>query len=228
MTGPAFRPTLDAAPKDHLPWSRDAQTQGVSALVLVPTSLAPQRPLSQVARPGLREKIRGIPNFRDHGKTVDAGLLRLLCRLQRRHGVAWFAEAGARKMLCEDVGHMPGVGTIPAALARLEASGLLTRDWCTRGSIMPDGSVASEGCVLVTVPQARIEPRIARAMAGRTRQERIVRGRIHPQRIHELRARMGTIAPRPARVDVETFEDKRRRALDLAAAWDAKDRGPPK
>jgi hypothetical protein len=156
-----------------------------------------------------------------------------MCRLQRRHGVAWFAEAGARKMLCEDVGHMPGVGTIPAALARLERQGIVTRDWCTRGSVMPDGSVAAEGCVLVVVPQARIAPRVAQAMASRTRQERIVRGRIHPQRIHELRQRMGAIAPRLANPGdrAASLERKREedlaRARELAAKWEREDRGPP-
>jgi hypothetical protein len=207
--------------------------------MLLSQSLATPAPLRQlarvVARPGLRERVSPDlhPNFRDHGKLVEAALLRLLCRLQRNHGAAFFAEAGARKMICEDTGHMPGVGTIPAALARLEAQGLLTRDWCTRGSIMPDGRQAIEGCVLVIVPQARIAPRIAASMAARSRSERIVRGRMHPQRLHELRQRTRTLAPRlAAGPDAAAFERKRtddaQRLRELAAAWEREERGPPK
>lgn len=200
----------------------------------IPTQ-PPPRQLPSVERPALREPVPTSrhPNFRDHGKTVDAGLLRLLCRLQRKHSVAWFAEAGARKMLCEDVGHMPGVGTIPAALKRFEALGLIAHDWCTRGSVMPDGSVAAEGCHLVIVPQVRVPAHFARANAARKPHERIVHGRINPQRVHELRRRMGAIAPRLANpVDrAATLERKREedlaRARELAAKWEREERGPP-
>lgn len=196
----------------------------------------PPRQLPSVVRPKLRERIPTSrhPNFRDHGKMVDTALLRALCKMQRKHGIAWFSEAGIRKWLCEDTGHMPGVGTIPKALDRLEADGILRRDWCTRGSIKPDGEKACEGCMLVMVPQARIAPKVARELVARTPQERIVHGRINPQRIHELRARMGAIAPRLAATDDRAAALERKRAddaqrlRDLAAQWERENRGPPK
>jgi len=164
---------------------------------------------------------------------VEAALLRLVCRLQRNHGVAFISEAGARMMICQDTGHMPGVGTIPAALRRLEIQGIVTRDWCTRGSIMPDGVQAIEGCMLLCVPQARIPPRVAAAMSSRTRSERIVRGRLHPQRLHELRQRTRALAPPLARgPDAAALERKRaddaQRLRELAAQWEREERGPPK
>src|SRR5271166_242797 len=95
----------------------------------------------------VREVVRGeaFPNFRDHGRTVDAPLLRVLASLQRQYGEAFASESGLRAMIWQDTGHMPGVDTIPTALERLERQGLLQQQWLKAGGIKPDGGVCSKG-----------------------------------------------------------------------------------
>src|ERR1700682_3720959 len=94
-----------------------------------------------------------FPNFRDHGKMVDRPLLDLLARLQKRYGEAWASEDGLRRMICEDVGHMPGVDTIACAPERLERQGAVRQFWLKPGGIKPDGSPCTFGTRLVHLPQ---------------------------------------------------------------------------
>ena len=93
------------------------------------------------------------PNFRDHGRCVDAPLLKLLSNLQQGYGRSWASEGGIRKMVCEDTGHMPGTTTIAKALARLAVQGLVVHVHLVPGQILPDGAVCTHGTRLVWVPK---------------------------------------------------------------------------
>jgi hypothetical protein len=97
------------------------------------------------------------PNFRDHGLSVERPLLALLCRLQTRYGYGRMlvAEAGLRKMLGEDTGHMPGVCTVRHALRRLARQGTIVQEALTKGEVLPEGQVVQHGARRIYVPQAR-------------------------------------------------------------------------
>jgi hypothetical protein len=121
-----------------------------------------------IRRPKLREVIRDVPNFRDHGMMVDRALLKIVANLQRRHGEAWASEAGLRHMIAQDTGHMPGVSTVPKALDRLERAGILVHRELRRGKVLPDGDVCRLGTVLIYLPQNRAA---RRALAARARRQ---------------------------------------------------------
>jgi hypothetical protein len=112
-----------------------------------------------------RQVVRDLPNFRDHGRTVDRPLLALLANLQRRHGKAWASEAQLRAMTFEDVEHMPGVSTLPKALNRLEAQGLLFQQHLLPGGILPDGSPCTHGTRLIWLAANRHSKRAIRVRA---------------------------------------------------------------
>lgn len=182
-----------------------------------------------VARPRTRQVVPSsvAPNFRDYGKTVDAPLLRLVGRLAARHGEAFASEAGLRFMICEDSGHMPGVGTVPAALERLAAQGLVQQVWLKAGGILPDGSVCTHGTRLIVLSRGRRQRRTARVANRRAEatQRRVV--------AHDLQAAIAAVArplasttPRAHELDARR-EEQLRAARELAARWDAEDK-PPK
>jgi hypothetical protein len=106
-----------------------------------------------------RQRVPDVPNFRDYGMTVAGDLLRILGNLQKNHGYAWASEAGLRSMIEIDTGHLPGVGTIPQALDRLEVRGAVRQFWLVRGGILPDGDECKCGTRLVILPQNRRERR---------------------------------------------------------------------
>jgi hypothetical protein len=165
------------------------------------------------------------PNFRDHGRTVDAPLLRVLANLQRRHGECFASEAGLRRMICEDVGHMPGVDTVPCALERLEAQGLLEQRWLKPGGILPDGSVCTHGTRLVIVPRCRIH---RRGLAARARRDGTT-NRVQERMLQTLeQARASAMKPPPPADDrARALERKRAedlaRLAQLADAWALED-----
>ena len=178
-------------------------------------------------RVGVREKIRGeaYPNFRDHGKTVDAALLHVLASLQRRYGEAFASESGLRAMIWQDIGHMPGVDTIPTALERLQRQGLLEQQWLRAGGVKPDGTVCAHGTRLITLAVNRHH---RRGLRVRNRRDGVT-GRVN-------RAALATLAEARARVFVPARpvaqedarqraadakrEDDLRRARELAQEWD--------
>jgi hypothetical protein len=175
------------------------------------------------------------PNFRDHGKTVDRVLLRILGNLQRTHGEAWASEAGLRRMICEDEKHMPGVDTIPCALERLERQGLLEQHWLKPGGILPDGRVCTYGTRLVFLPQGRHARRglVARANRRDGVTHRTGDRRRALQSLEHARAGIAKqLAPPPTvnsrELDVERKrrEDLRRLA-ELEALWSLPPTGKP-
>ncbi len=85
-----------------------------------------------------RERVptRIMPNFRDVGEMVDGPLLRIIASVQRRDGVCHASARGLRKMIGRDTGRMPGVGTVEAALERLEREGLVWQAWLAKGQHM--------------------------------------------------------------------------------------------
>lgn len=152
------------------------------------------------------------PNFRDHGRTVDAPLLNVLASLQKKHGESFASEAGLRRMICEDVGHMPGIDTVPSALERLEAQGLLEQRWLKPGGILPDGSVCTHGTRLIIIPRCR---RHRRGLAARARREGTT-NRVQHRMLETLeQARRGAFRPL-ASTDDRVRALERKRAEDLA------------
>jgi hypothetical protein len=180
----------------------------------------------EVVRPRTREVIPTTvhPNFRDHGKTVDAPLLRNVGNLSRKNGEAIASEAGYRKMICEDTGHMPGVGTIPAALDRLAKQGLLQQVWLKPGGILPDGSVCTHGTRLVVLSVNRRERVTARAANRRATavQRRYVAQDVQAalQRVAKPKA----LTPQPTDDEArQNREELLRRARELGAQWERED-----
>ena len=185
-------------------------------------------------RPRVRERIpRAIhPNFRDDAHaSVTAPLLRLLQRLQRGRGEAWASESGLRQMICEDTGHMPGVGTIPAALDRMQSRGLLEQVWILAGSILPTGETAHHGTRGIHVATNRGERQAIRAKNKRRpfRERRVLKSiELAQDAIWQVTTPRGRdAAPLPPRDDLG---EKRARDLarlaQLEKSW--KDEPPPR
>ncbi len=112
-----------------------------------------------------------FPNFRDHAKTVRGPLLKLLINLQRRHGETFAAESGLRQMLCEDTKHMPGVGTVPHNLRKMEDEGIIWQEWLYGGGLKPDGEPCDFGMRLIRVAFNR-QQRFAFAARAKARNRR--------------------------------------------------------
>jgi len=168
---------------------------------------------------GIREVIptTRFPNFRDHGKMVDRPLLRVLSSLQKGHCAAWASEASLRRMICEDTGHAPGVGTLPKALARLHRQGIVIALWLKPGGLMPDGSPCTYGTRWVELPHNR---HAARAFRARSRREQAISNR--PSRedrlsVEQARAKIAQAIEKlpDTRAD---FERMRRDALEALEA----------
>jgi hypothetical protein len=184
-----------------------------------------------VTRPETREIVprTAWPNFRDHGKSVDAALLRVLCNLQRAHGWSYVTEAGLRKMICEDLGHMPGMDTVRRALDRLAWQGLLHQVWLLKGGVLPDGNVASAGVRLIRVALSRAERAsfLARVRRGREK----TTGRVNHRALFDLMSAQRKLAPpTPPVADATRMLEERRRAQlaaarELEARWALED-GP--
>lgn len=180
----------------------------------------------QVRRPETRQVVPRSehPNFRDHGRMVDRPLLDLLSRLQKRHGRAYASEAGLRQMICEDTGHMPGVGTLPAASKRLGEQGLLVDVWLTRGNILPSGESCNAGVHLLWVPRTDGQKAAARAF-NKEHGRKPYRNRLTGHDAHTLLARLGAAArpSMPARgedvFDPEAALARTEESLATARAW---------
>jgi hypothetical protein len=137
------------------------------------------------------------PNFRDHGMTVDVALLRLCTNLQKKYPLGGFAsERQHRKMLCEDTGHMPGKDTIPMALKRLAAQGLVVHMWLVKGQIGPDGAPLKYGTRIVYVPKTDRQRRSAQRFNATLPERRIYRNRQSGFDVRTLTAKLGA-ADRP-------------------------------
>lgn len=189
--------------------------------------------MATVARLRTREVVPRTlhPNFRDHGRMVDRPLLNILASLQRKHGEAFASEAGLRRMICEDTGHMPGVDTVPTALERLQRWGLVEQQWLRPGGLLPDGSPCTYGTRLVVVPQCRAQ---RRRLSSKNRREGVQR-RPDRRALATLDKARATIAQRLAPLPTAdaSLERRKQEALaairDLEAAWrlEGEPRKPP-
>jgi hypothetical protein len=165
-----------------------------------------------------------FPNFRDHGRMVDRPLLAVLASLMKKHGEAFASEAGLRRMICEDTGHMPGVDTIPTALERLEETGVLTQRWLKPGGLLPDGRPCTYGTRLVYLPQCRPH---RRALASKRNRREGVTGRPDRRALDTLQAARASIGKAVAPIaERDGGLDRRRdaelaRLRDLEAQWAA-------
>jgi hypothetical protein len=166
-----------------------------------------------------------FPNFRDSGMTVDRALLRILGNLQRKYGESFAAESGLRRMIAEDTGLMPGVDTIPTALERLEAQGLLTQEWLLAGGIKPDGAECTSGTRLVRVAMNRRERFAFAARAQRRNRREGVTRRVHVRALQTFEQARASIAKAVAPPDTQAADAERRRRegleglAELAAQW---------
>jgi hypothetical protein len=160
---------------------------------------------------------------------VDKPLLAVIANLQKKHGEAFASEAGLRRMICEDTGHMPGVDTLPSALERLEGTGILVQRWLKPGGLLPDGSPCTFGTRIVFLPQCR---RHKQALFHRNRREGVT-GRPDRRALASLRQARASIAaaltPPPAPVVdyAQRKADAIAAARELERAW-ARDRDPDK
>ncbi len=162
------------------------------------------------------------PNFRDHGKMVDRALLKVIGSLQKKHGEAFASEAGLRRMICEDTGHMPGVDTIPTALERLERQGVVEQRWLKPGGVLPDGSPCTHGTRLVFLPQCRHDRRALRARANRREG---VTNRVDRRALETFTEARATIAKHVAAPDNRQQDADRKRREDLARLAELDARG---
>jgi hypothetical protein len=152
------------------------------------------------------------PNFRDHGRTVDRPLLRVATNLQARYGRAWASEGGLRKMICEDVGHMPGKTTIAKALVRLALQGLVVQVWLVAGQILPTQEVCTHGTRLVWVPRGDRQRRAAKRFTAAQPDGRQYRTRNVGFDVRQLTAKIAA-AERPS-MPPAPEPDYRARALE--------------
>jgi len=195
----------------------------------MPSTCPTARTKRTVQRPETRTAIPKTtwPNFRDHHKSVDRALLDLLCNLQRGHGWSYVAEAGLRKMICEDTGHMPGMDTVRRALDRLAMLGLLHQVWLVKGGVLPDGDVANAGVRLLRVAMSRAERHSFIARARRKDGREKTTGRVNHRALFELMTSQPAAKPLPPK---SNWHELRRIAQDkqhrLLAEWTAQGLDP--
>ena len=186
---------------------------------------------AHVRRVASRERVFDHPNFRDNGRTVDQPFLNLVTHLQQKHGRCFASVGGLRKMICQDTGMMPGVGTLEEADNRLAAQGLMYTQWLRAGQTLPDGVTVTHGTALRWVPQTLRQQRtVAEAYEKQDR-----RGD-YPTRLSALSFKMAMrklqqIALKPApppwtgsrelteERQPEDFEGRRQEQLERLAAW---------
>ena len=184
---------------------------------------------------GTRQARSDVANFRDHGRMVDRPLLRLLSRLQKMPGGhALVSEASLRAMIHQDTGHLPGVGTIPQALRRMEERhGLVETRWIHKNSIRPDGRPAEVGCLRIRVGEDRADRCVIRKRA-RTVNRRENAGLVRPEHDGWQAVQAALRVPPPAPASVEARElaaDKARpdwnaRAAEWVALYGNDGKGP--
>ena len=176
------------------------------------------------------------PNLRDHGRTVDAPLLRLLSNLQRGAGRSWASEGGLRRMICQDIGHMPGTTTVAKALVRLGVQGLVVPVQLYPGQILPDGRVCTHGTRLVWVPKTDKQRRASARFNAERNKRGPYRTRTSGFDSRVLTARLAAVE-RPAMPPLSPMEAHRKRVDEqlaklraLEAVWangePKKDKGP--
>ena len=168
-----------------------------------------------------RQVVRGVPNFRDHGRMVERPLLDLLTRLQQRYGSAYASEGGLRTMIARDTGHMPGVTTVAKALRRLAKQGLIVHVWLHAGEIKPDGQQCTHGTRRVWVPKTRRQRLAARAFNAKQDRRAGYETRLTGRQARELHSLLtvGKPAPaleRPAPTGGDPFAAERARQLAAA------------
>jgi hypothetical protein len=181
--------------------------------------VAPSRKKRNVDRPETRAKVPrsgpgSWPNLRDHRLTVDREALRILVNLQRARGWAYITDAGLRVAFCEDTGHMPGVGTMYAALERMRALGLLHVVWLLKGGLRPDGEPATAGMWLIRVALNRGERQSFFGRYKRAREK--TTGRINHRAVFELMTSKRAAAPAPPASTLGPSDFERRRDEQLA------------
>jgi len=168
-----------------------------------------------------REVVRGVPNFRDHGRTVDRPLLNLLTRLQEKYGQSYASEGGLRRMIAQDTGHLPGVTTLQKAIVRLGKQGLVVNVPLRAGQIMPDGATATHGTRLVWVPKTRRQRRAARGFNAKQDRHAKYETRHTGNDARKLVAAIAAPPPAPPRPTADPHAAERARQLAAARAWAA-------
>jgi hypothetical protein len=162
---------------------------------------------------------------------VDGPLLRVVTSLQKRHGQCWASEAGLRQMICQDIGHMPGVDTVPGP-SSASSAGLLIQEWLHPGGIKPDGSPCTYGTRLVWIPQCRVHRRALGAHAHRERRQGVTY-RANPRAVRTLEDAIRAIGAKVERTSMPTLDELEERranairaAQELAARWELEAKGP--
>lgn len=177
---------------------------------------------------GVREVVprSEFPNFRDHGMQIEPPLLRLLENLQKNFGRAFVAESGLRQMLCENVGHMAGVDSIPQALERLEHRGLVAQEWLVAGGIKPDGEPCGKGMRLIVVARNRHQRFAFAARAKHRNRRRGVTNRVDTRTVAQA---LGVIAQSVKEQPPQEREQEAERKRDQSLQWlrEQMERGPP-
>lgn len=174
----------------------------------------------------LRSRERSpLAGFRAAGRTTDRPLLAILSRLQQRYGRAFASEGGLRRMIYEDTGLMPGVGTLVRAIHRLADLGLVVNVWLRAGQELPDGNIAAHGTRLVWVPKARRQRRAAKQYNAkqdrRAGYQTRLTGHGAAELVKKLSGAIASAPPAPRESDlIERERARQLRALaDLEAAW---------
>jgi hypothetical protein len=185
-------------------------------------AIDPFRPWLPVRRPKLREsRYSELPNFRNHAKQVDNWLLDTAASLQRKHGEAWASEAGWRKMIGEDSGHMAGPSTVPKAVRRLAKHGLVLYRNLRKGDVMPDGSLCRKGTMLVYVPQNRHEKRALRTLAEHRAERDPYRVVPHAAKsFKDTKKKIATVYELPREESMDRKVSEARRLIAQAVAVD--------
>lgn len=171
---------------------------------------------------GSREVVRDLPNFRDHGRTVDGPMLHALGRMVELYGRdrVFPSEGALRRWIAEDTGHMPGVTTVQKSLQRAREQGLVITHWIHRGQILPTGEVATHGTRQYWLPQDRRERRAAKAYNARQDRHAGWGARHTPNQARTLLERIAKAPPKataPVRgVDPHAAERARQNAAALA------------
>lgn len=179
---------------------------------------------------GTRQARSDVANFRDHGRMVDRPLLRLLSRLQKMPGgYALVSECSLRAMIHQDTGHLPGVGTIPKALRRMEERlGCVESRWIHKGSTRPDGIMAMVGCLRVRAVFDRNERRLVKRKA-RTVDRRVDAGQGDVETFRALRRAVSAsvASSPPEELSDEEREREYRAKVARSLAWLARATEPP-
>ena len=162
-------------------------------------------------------------------------MLKVIASLQRRYGEAYASEAGLRKMIADDTGHMPGVRTLTCALERLERQGVLKQVWLQPGDKrtgrpkdrLPTGELVKWGTRAIYIARCRRERFAFRSHARLRREENQRRFLSLTQARTAIAQAVASVTPA---LSADAWEARRQAQLAAARAFVAEglDVAPPK